>query len=82
MGTILVIVDILFMVYILLAYSAVYKRTQQMQEHINTLNQHIADLHKTNKSIASAGSELAKAIDYLLIRDGAQGVYMGERGDA
>lgn len=78
----LVIIDILVTLWILLMYTAMYKRTQQLQDHINLLNQCIIDLHKTNKSMANAGSELAKVVDYLLLRDGVQGTYIGEGGDA
>lgn len=82
MITALVIIDILVTLWILLMYTAMYKRTQQLQEHINLLNQHVIDLHKTNKSMANAGSELAQVVDHLLNRDRIQGPYMGEGGDA
>ena len=82
MGIALVIIDIAVTLWIFLMYTAMYKRTQQLQEHIALLNQCVIDLHKTNKSMANAGSELAKVVDYLLVRDGAQGVHMGEGGDA
>jgi hypothetical protein len=82
MGVALVIIDIVVTLWMFLMYTTTYKRTQQLQEHIVILNQCVIDLHKTNKSMANAGSELVKVVDYLLIRDGVQGTYMGEGGDA
>lgn len=82
MVTALVIIDILVTLWILLMYAAMYKRTQQLQEHLNILNQCVIDLHKTNKSMANAGSELAQVVDHLLNRDRIQGPYTGEGGDA
>ena len=69
-------------VYLLITLSHVYNKLKETIQFANKINRELDNVRTVVIKHNEVNQKLTDAVEYLIIRDGAPYMYMGEKGDA